>query len=102
MQLTFQLPCVHPTGLEELDLYGNAFNRLPPALAAATQLRRLDMRLDSMCHSRPLEVTLHDVDHILVRMGQLRHLHMTWSSTPPAAMVHLFRRMPLLEPQQQW
>ena len=94
---TSQLQCMHPAGLEELDLYNNAFTRLPPALAAATQLRRLDMR-----HNHPLEVTLHDVDHILVRMGQLRHLHMTWSSTSPAAMVHLFRRMPLLEPQQQW
>lgn len=97
MQPTLQLPRLHYAGLGELDLCGNAFTRLPPALAAATQLRRLDMR-----NNTHLDVTRYDMDRTLVRMKQLRHLHMTWGRISPAAAVHLFRRMPQLVPPEQW
>ena len=90
---------MHAAGLEELDLYDNAFTRLPPALAAATQMRRLDMRRITR---NTMKLTLHDVDRILLRMGQLRHLDLNWNCVSPAVTVHLFRRMPQLVPPEQW
>ena len=87
-----------PAGLEELDLSGNKFIRLPPMLAAATRLRRL-----TLYGNRELGVTRDDVDSILAPLAQLRHLAMDWRQLEsPAVMAHLFKRMPQLAPPDRW
>jgi len=67
-----------PAGLETLLLDGQGFERLPPALAAATRCRYLSLE---MCYH--MSITKRDVDNILVKMAALQVLrlnkHESWS-----------------------
>ena len=77
--------------LEELYLNGNALTRLPPALAAATNLRIL-----SLAQNPNLSLTVADVDSILMCMLHLTHLVLGDTRTPQPVVNHLRASNPLI------
>jgi len=78
-------------GLQRLGLPHNRFDRLPWELAAATNLRCLDL-----LRNYDLALTVDDVDSILGRMPHLTDLRLGFSQTPAPVLWHLCRRMPQL------
>ncbi|KAL4443572.1 hypothetical protein ABPG75_011309 [Micractinium tetrahymenae] len=74
-------------GVTSLDLHGNAFTALPPALAAATSLARLDLsRMDSMA------LSVAEVDGLLASSPRLTRLQL--SGDRPNVNEHLQRAAP--------
>ncbi|KAL4425332.1 hypothetical protein ABPG75_009348 [Micractinium tetrahymenae] len=80
-------------GLEELTLRGSSLSSLPPALLAATRLRRLAF---PATYPR-MSVTRADVDGILLRLPQLERVDLTGARLAPATAIHLARAAPHLE-----
>jgi hypothetical protein len=78
-----------PAGLSWLDLSHNLFTALPPALAAATSLRTLEL----VSRRHDLALTRQDVD-ILLRMPHLHTLVINSASTPPRVLRALRRGLP--------
>lgn len=91
-----RLPARPPAGLEELETRWGC-SRLPPALAAATQLRRL--ALGSGCW-----ISHADVDQVLRHLQRLAALELdSWSACmTPDVIAHLLRSLPALRAPTQW
>lgn len=73
--------------------------RLPPALAAATRLRSLDLSTNYR-----LRISFGDVERVLAPLQHLTQLRLSsWGEVlePPAA-ARLFRALPLLQPPSSW
>lgn len=84
--------------LEELQLDCHLAH-LPPALAAATRLRSLDLARNSK-----LQISVEEVECVLAPMQHLTELRLqSWAEalSPPAAAC-LFRTLPLLTPPSSW
>lgn len=79
-------------GLTELDLSSNNLARLPPALTAATALRRL-----LLARNTKLAVTSADVEHTLQRLPSLQFLDVMWTQTAPDVLQRLRSSLPQLE-----
>ena len=79
-------------GLTELDLSSNNLARLPPALTAATALRRL-----LLARNERLAVTSADVEHTIQCLPSLQFLDVTWTQTAPDVLEQLRSSLPRLE-----
>jgi hypothetical protein len=84
-----------PAGLKTCDLSENKLTRVPPALAAAKHMLRLDLAGNS-----GLSVTVADVDSILVPMARLHILALPNTALPAEVAAHLRLRMPKLRVRQ--
>jgi hypothetical protein len=84
-----------PAGLKTCDLSENKLTRVPPALAAAKHMLRLDLAGNS-----GLSVSVADVDSILVPMARLHILALPNTALPAEVAAHLRLRMPKLRVRQ--
>ena len=84
------LPACLPAGLEDLDLGFNRLGRLPPALAAASRLRRLSL-VGNPCAA----LSRGDVDGVLAHMPHLQELMLS-SCPSPDVRARLRSILPLL------
>lgn len=84
--------------LEALSIVWS-LERPPPALAASTRLRCLDLSRNT-----DLKISLGDVDRVLCPLHKLTQLRLwNWSKAmDPPATVRLFRLLPLLQPPSSW
>lgn len=74
-----------PAGIKTLNLEGNAFERLPPSLAAATGLTSL-----SFAGNSRLQLSAANVTEVLPGMQRLWHLKL--DASPPPEVMHLLRQ----------
>lgn len=88
-------------GLESLDLFENLWERLPPALAAATSLTELSLANDTSLHNIHLCLTTADVNGILCRLPHLRLLRMDVYSMPQHVLDRLSECMPQLQVSEE-
>lgn len=79
-------------GLESLDLAHGCWDRLPPALAAATSLTEL-----SLAESSLLVLITADVDGILCRLPRLRYLYLDVARMPAHVLAQLAECAPHLQ-----
>lgn len=82
--------------MEELTLDGRPLGCIPPALLAATRLRRLVFP-NRMRDSERLAVSRADVDGVLLRLPRLEHLDLRGARLATATAIHLARAAPRLE-----